>query len=292
MYIVCILRKICIRESIDIIHAHQTTSLLTLESMIHGATLGKKLVFTDHSLFGFSDAASININKVLKWALCDVDACICVSHINKDNLSLRAAIDPNIIYVIPNAVDTTRFQPDVSLRKPQNRINIVVVSRMMYRKGVDLLIDIIPEIIRKYPEVHFILGGDGDKLPLIEAMRDKYNLADRMEILGRVPHHKVREVLCRGHIFLNTSLTEAFCIAILEAASCGLLCVSTNVGGVPEVLPPDMVYLAPARPKPMIQQLERAIKNYQNVPSDQFHERIKKLYSWRNVAVRAERVYD
>jgi phosphatidylinositol glycan class A protein len=235
--------------------------------MLHGVTLGKKLVFTDHSLFGFNDAASININKVLKWSIADVDACICVSHINKDNLVLRAAIDPSIIYVIPNAVDTTRFQPDTSLRNPANRINIVVVSRMMYRKGVDLLIDIIPEIIRKYPDVYFIIGGDGDKLPLIHAMKDKYNLADRMEILGRVPHHKVRDVLCRGHIFLNTSLTEAFCIAILEAASCGLLCVSTNVGGVPEVLPPDMVYLAPARPKPMIQQLEKAINNYKNVPS-------------------------
>ena len=260
--------------------------------MLHGVTLGKKVVFTDHSLFGFSDAASININKVLKWVIADVDACICVSHINKDNLSLRAAIDPNIIYVIPNAVDTTRFQPDTSKRHPPNRINIVVVSRMMYRKGVDLLIDIIPEIVRKHPEVYFIIGGDGDKLPLIHAMRDKYNLADRMEILGRVPHHKVRDVLCRGHIFLNTSLTEAFCIAILEAASCGLLCVSTNVGGVPEVLPPDMVYLAPARPKPMIQQLERAIANYRNIPSQDFHERIKQLYSWRNVAQRVERVYE
>jgi phosphatidylinositol glycan class A protein len=159
--------------------------------------------------------------------------------------------------------------------KDETKINIVVVSRMMFRKGVDLLIDIIPEIIRKYPQVNFILGGDGDKLHLIQAMKDKYNLQDRVEILGRVPHHKVRDVLCRGHIFLNTSLTEAFCIAILEAASCGLLCVSTNVGGVPEVLPPDMVYLAPARPKPMIEQLEKAIKNYKNVPSEEFHERIK-----------------
>jgi phosphatidylinositol glycan class A protein len=77
--------------------------------MFHGATLGRKVVFTDHSLFGFGDVASIHINKTLKWLAADVDACICVSHINKDNLSLRAAIDPSIIYVIPNAVDTTRF---------------------------------------------------------------------------------------------------------------------------------------------------------------------------------------
>ena len=48
-------------------------------------------------------------------------------------------------------------------------------------------------------------------------------------------------VLLQGNIFLNCSLTESFCIAILEAASCGLFVVSTNVGGVPEVLPPGTV---------------------------------------------------
>ncbi len=45
------------------------------------------------------------------------------------------------------------------------------------------------------------------------------------------PHtHKVK-----GHIFLNASLTEAFCMALVEAAAAGLLVVSTSVGGVPEV---------------------------------------------------------
>jgi len=81
---------------------------------------------------------------------------------------------------------------------------------------------------------------------------------------------------------LNTSLTEAFCIAILEAASCGLLCVSTNVGGIPEVLPPNMIYLAQAKPKPMIRQLEEAISNYKvnGVNYEENHEIVKNLYSW------------
>ena len=51
-------------------------------------------------------------------------------------------------------------------------------------------------------------------------------------------------MLQRGQIFLNCSLTEAFCIAILEAACAGLLVVSTAVGGVPEVLPAGMMLLA------------------------------------------------
>ena len=40
----------------------------------------------------------------------------------------------------------------------------------------------------------------------------------------------------KGQIFLNASLTEAFCMAIVEAASVGLKIVSTRVGGVPEVI--------------------------------------------------------
>jgi glycosyltransferase involved in cell wall biosynthesis len=48
-------------------------------------------------------------------------------------------------------------------------------------------------------------------------------------------------VLVRGQIYLNTSLTEAFGISIIEAASAGLFVVSTKVGGVPEILPEDMI---------------------------------------------------
>ena len=213
-------------------------------TQLHMKTNGLRIVFTDHSLFGFSDTASIHINKCLKWILTEIDACICVSHTNKENLTLRTAVSPSVIHVIPNAVDTSRFLPDRTLIDPKNKINIVIVSRIHYRKGMDFLIDIIPETLKKFPNAHFIIGGDGPKMPLLVELRDKYNLRDRMELLGHVPHNKVREVLCRGHIFLNTSLTEAFCIAIIEAASCGLVCVSTDVGGIPEVLPSDMIYLA------------------------------------------------
>ena len=48
-------------------------------------------------------------------------------------------------------------------------------------------------------------------------------------------------MLIRGDIFLNTSLTEAFCMAVIEAVSCGLLVVSTKVGGIPEVLPSPFI---------------------------------------------------
>jgi hypothetical protein len=54
-------------------------------------------------------------------------------------------------------------------------------------------------------------------------------LQDRVEFLGALPHVNVANVLQQGHVFWYCFLMESFCVAILEAASCGLLVVSTNV---------------------------------------------------------------
>jgi len=66
-----------------------------LMTFLNVKAMGYRIVFTDHSLFGFADSASIHINKTLKFVLSGIDAAICVSHTNKENLVLRAAIHPN-----------------------------------------------------------------------------------------------------------------------------------------------------------------------------------------------------
>lgn len=73
-------------------------------------------VFTDHSLFGFADASAILTNKFLQISLVDCDHCICVSHIGKENTVLRAKVKKEKVSVIPNAVDTALFTPDISKR--------------------------------------------------------------------------------------------------------------------------------------------------------------------------------
>ena len=76
------------------------------------------------------------------------------------------------------------------------------------------------------------------------------------------PHFSVfpfLQVLVRGSIFLNTSLTESFGIAILEAACAGLYVVSTRVGGVPEILPHDMISFAKPEEDGMFYVLPRVV---------------------------------
>lgn len=100
-------------------------------------------------------------------------------------------------------------------------VTIVIVSRLVYRKGVDLLAQIIPEICSRHKNVQFLIGGDGPKRWLIEEVRERNLLQHRVTLLGSLEHSQVKHVLNKGHIFLNTSLTEAYCMAIVEAASCG-----------------------------------------------------------------------
>lgn len=120
------------------------------------------------------------------------------------------------------------------------------------------------------------------------------------------------QVLTRGSIFLNTSLTESFGIAILEAACAGLYVVSTRVGGVPEILPEDMISFAKTEEDgashvlsdftflstttqliDVVRALSEAISivSAGNHSPWRAHERVKDFYSWTMVAERTEKVY-
>ncbi|KAJ3866361.1 transferase [Lentinula novae-zelandiae] len=298
------LRTILIREHINLIHAHASLSSLGHEGILHSHLLGVRTVFTDHSLFGFEDAASILTNKLLAGTLRNVDAVICVSHTGRENTVLRGElfkqsddhpsrlVVSSNVYVIPNAIVAERFQPGPL--KPTDTITIVVLSRLAYRKGIDLLVATAPRVCAAFPNIKFLVGGDGPKLIDLLQMREKYLLQDRIKLLGPVKHNDVRSVLIRGSIFINTSLTESFGISILEAACAGLYVVSTKVGGVPEILPEDMISFAEPDEDDVFRAISEAISIVSARKHDPYkaHERIKTFYDWAQIAERTENVYD
>lgn len=311
-----LLRWIFLRERIQIVHAHQATSTMANESIVYASMLGLASVYTDHSLFGLNDVASVILNRVLQTTLSTVNAAICVSNACRDNLILRTHLNPAKFRVIPNAVDPFKFSPASTItnsgdrssssenlspfflnqQRNDGRIRVIVISRLVYRKGVDLLVAIIPNLCRQMDHVDFVIGGDGAKLLNVQEMVERERLQERVQLVGAVPHAHVRDVLITGQVFLNCSLTESFCIAVLEAACCGLRVVSTNVGGLPEVLPHDIMLLAKPNVPDMLETLKHAIQ-LQSDPATaldpvQTHERVKHMYSWSRVAQETAQVYD
>lgn len=316
-----IFRSIVLRERIEIVHGHGSLSNLCHEAILHARAMGIRTVFTDHSLFGFADVASILTNKLLKFILSDVDHVICVSHTCKENTVLRASLDPLMVSVIPNAVVAENFRPlaynestngidkraiarqSVGSRPtspapralgPTETITIVVISRLFYNKGTDLLIGLIPRICAAHPHVNFLIAGSGPKATDLEQMLESHVLQDRVSLLGPVRHEEVRDVMVRGHIYLHPSLTEAFGTVIVEAASCGLYVVTTRVGGIPEVLPPRMTGFAEPDVDSLVTATSKAIYKLREgkLRTDKFHDEVKSMYSWTDVAVRTERVYN
>ncbi|KAI1328116.1 glycosyltransferase family 4 protein [Xylariaceae sp. FL0255] len=300
-------RNIAIRERIEIVHGHGSMSTLCQEAILHGRTMGLRTVFTDHSLVGFADAGSILTNKLLKFTLSDVDHVICVSHTCKENTVLRASLDPLMVSVIPNALVSNDFKPlprpepgmynqhplPAHPLGPNDTLTIVVVSRLFYNKGTDLLTAAIPRILENHPNTRFIIAGSGPKAIDLQQTIEQNVLQDKVEMLGPVRHENVRDVMVRGHIYLHPSLTEAFGTVIVEAASCGLYVVCTAVGGIPEVLPGHMTVFAKPEENDLVAATGRAIAALRanEVRTEKFHEEVKGWYSWTNVARRTERVY-
>ncbi|KAF2857878.1 glycosyltransferase family 4 protein [Piedraia hortae CBS 480.64] len=324
-----ILRQIFIREQIQIVHGHASLSNLCHEGILHARTMGLVTVFTDHSLFGFSDAASILANKLLKWSLSDVGHVICVSHTCKENTTLRASLNPLAVSVIPNAVVASNFRPlqpneakshafrpsyssnllpappDPSHPPgPGDPINVIVISRLFYNKGTDLLISALPLLLKSNSNLRFIIAGSGPKAIDLEQTLDSlpqqlvYTASgqSRVVLLGSIRHDEVRDVMVRGHLLLSTSLTEAFGTVLVEAASCGLMVVATRVGGVPEVLPSNMTVFILPEVEDVVRGVMEAVglltDKTRHVRRDKFHDLVKNMYSWADIARRTERVYD
>ncbi|ODN95236.1 phosphatidylinositol glycan, class A [Cryptococcus wingfieldii CBS 7118] len=286
-------RSICISEGIDLVHGHGAMSSLGIEAILHAPLMGLKTCYTDHSLFGFQDWPGIVSNQLLVGGLRNVDQVICVSNTGRENMVLRAQLDPALISVVPNAIVPEQFKPDPSKADP-DRITIVTIARLVHRKGIDLLISSCPSICALFPKAHFLIGGDGPKMVELLQMVEKHQLQSRVTLLGRVLPGEVEGVLRRGQIFLGTSLTEAFGISLIEAASCGLFVVGTKVGGVPEVLPNDMIEFCRADEDDVIRALTHAIKiiSSPNRPDPfESHRRLAQMYSWSDVALRTEQVY-
>lgn len=290
---IALVRYILIRECVEIVHAHSAFSVMGHEVSIIGKLMGLKTVFTDHSLFGFADMSAVLTNKFLQICLSDCDHCICVSHTGKENTVLRAKVKAHKVSVIPNAVDAHSFVPDPSQRDP-NAITIVIVSRLVYRKGVDLMAAVIADMCPRYPNLRFIIGGDGPKTWLLQEIREK-GFQHCVTLLGSLQHSEVRDVLVKGDIFLNTSLTEAYCMAIVEAASCGLKVVSTKVGGIPEVLPTNMIYLTEPNVGGLVEGIEQAMRDLKEgniLCPYECNRMVRKMYNWTDISRRTEIVYN
>ncbi len=144
------------------------------------------------------------------------------------------------VHVIPNGVDTDRFQPNPTaaarlrheLSIPADAPVAGIVAALRPEKNHALFLQTAALVRGKVPGAHFVIVGDGPERSCVETNVAELGLGDCVHLVGS--RSDIPAVLSMLDAFLLTSHNEANPVSILEAMSVGLPVVSTNVGSIAE----------------------------------------------------------
>lgn len=159
-------------------------------------------------------------------------------------VSLGAKADK--IRVIGNGIDTTTFYPlaksaaRAELKLPENAKVLISVGALVDRKGFHRVLEILPALVVKIPElVYLIVGGDspeGNITERLEYQVKMLKLEDNVRFLGAYPSKQLKVPLSSADLFVLATANEGWANVFLEAMACGLPVITTAVGGNKEVV--------------------------------------------------------
>jgi N-acetyl-alpha-D-glucosaminyl L-malate synthase BshA len=231
-------RLLEVREeaNVDVFHVHYAIPH-AVSAFLARSMCGKCFRFvttlhgTDITVVG-SDRAYL---RPTRFAIEQADAVTAVSQYLADETRLVFGTQ-SAIEVVPNFVDVDRFRPGAGprwhAREGGERI-LVHASNFRPVKRVADVVRAFAAISREVPARLLLLGEGPDREHALAVASD-LGVTSRVEWLG--PMESVESALGDADLFLSASETESFGLSMLEAMSCGVPCVSTRVGGVPEVL--------------------------------------------------------
>jgi len=124
-----------------------------------------------------------------------------------------------------------------------NKKVIVSVGRLVHRKGQDVLIEAMPEIMTSISDAHLLLIGEGPYKKELEKRIKNLGLEDRVTFVGRVQYADLPRYICVGDVFAMPSRSrlaglevEGLGIVYLEASACGLPVIGGISGGAPDAV--------------------------------------------------------
>ena len=150
------------------------------------------------------------------------------------------------VEALTNGVDTDQFRALDRPRSERETAPTIVVPRRLFQKnGVEFLVRALPAIRAGIPDVRVIIVGDGPERRRLEEVATQLGVEGSIEFLGSRPHEEMPDLLSAAKIAVFPSLMEATSVAALEAMSCGLPVVASDVGGLPEIVDSEVGMLVP-----------------------------------------------
>ena len=146
--------------------------------------------------------------------------------------------DDSSSYIIYNGVDMGRIDQVASLSKPRLPEGPVILSagRMVKVKNLDTLVRAFASLLDKHQDVSLVLIGDGPERSKLERLSYDLDIESRVHFLGYLSREQVYSAMHRADLFAVSSYHEGFCNAAVEAMSCGLPIVASDIDVLHEVI--------------------------------------------------------
>ncbi len=293
------------RARYDIAHAHMPTPWTADWTIIIAKLRGKKSVLTVHndmskpSLLGRL-VTKLYLNTLFRLTLKLADRIIIVNPSWPTSFKETAHLFKpyaSKIMSIPNGVDTTLFKPSPT-NPSANTILFVSILDIHHKfKGFDYLLSAFVKVKKALPDSKLVVVGEGELKVVYEAKAHALGLKDSVEFVGQKTQAETVAYYQSAGVFVLPSTTiEGFGIVLLEALSCGLPVVATNITGLTDEIETNDagIIVAPSD----VDALSAAIIKMLSNPSlagamrKRSRQLVERSYSWDKVATNITKLYE
>jgi len=228
------------RERVDVAHV-QAGYLLSF--VLPAALLaGVRVVYTEHAKHSLEQQPMLR--RMVRLCVPFLHAVTCVSENLKSFMVERVGISDRRIEVIPNGVDLGRFTHEEGGSEAHGLLpeswrgqDLTVfgnVARFSEAKDHPGLLRAFDKVRRRHPGARLLLVGDGETRPSIESLISELGLGKFVWLTGM--RRDVPALLGLMDVFVLSSMREGMPISVLEAMAAGLPVLTTDVGGIGEVV--------------------------------------------------------
>ena len=293
-------------NSSKIVHAHGHPYLTSLVAAKLAKKYSKPFVLTQHNTFIeynniFDDVEQLNDLTVGKQTLKDADKIITVSNATRDYV-LSLGAKPEKVKVIHNGVDLVKFKPSTSEREkirkklgiPHDAFVVLTVRRLVYKNGVDTLIESANIAVKKNNRIIFLVVGKGPDSDKVKWRIQQLGIEKNFRLAGFVSDEDLPAYYNAADLFVLPSKSgEGLPLVALEAMACALPVIATDVGGIREILIDDYGKLVPPNQPELLAKaiLEFALVDFSSCKSE-LRFLMEEKFSWDANVERLVELYE
>lgn len=223
------------QQQFDVIHAHDW---LTYAAGIAAKRVsGKPLVVHVHATE--FDRSGENVNQLVynleQQGMLEADRVVTVSNLTRDIVINRYKINPDKVVTIHNAVDFQSYSDMKVERDVQEKV-VTFLGRITYQKGPEYFIEAANKVLKRYPNVRFVMAGSGDLMNRSIRRVAQLKIATKFHFTGFLRGQDVQKMFAYSDVYVMPSVSEPFGISPLEAMRSGVPTIISKQSGVAEVL--------------------------------------------------------